>query len=99
MAIKYTRELVISKAKQTLPNYDISEIMHILDAYGKEDYEREKKRVQLAILKLCEGDLEKLKKMVEWAKVDYRDVFCPAEYPKQSSRGFVGWEKLTKKEQ
>jgi hypothetical protein len=97
MVIKYTRKLVISKAKQLFPDHDIAEIMQLLDAYGKK-CEREKERVQLAVLKLSKGDLEELKKMVESAKLDYRDVLCSAEYPKQSSHGFAGWKKLTKQE-
>ena len=102
MTIKYTRELVILKANQIFPNYDISEIMQILDAYGKEKYEYEKERVQLAILKICKddkGDLELLKKLVEWAKIDYRDPLWNAEYSKQSSIEYTSWVKMREKEQ
>jgi hypothetical protein len=54
-----------------------------LDRYGLESYEREKDRVQLAILKLADGDLAKLGEMIVIAKRDYRDVLSWAEYPEE----------------
>lgn len=38
-------------------------------------------RVQLAIIKLSGGQLEKLKNLIEVAKIDWRDVLAWAEYP------------------
>lgn len=59
----------------------------ILDSYGVEDYEQEAVRVRLAILKLSGSDTEKLRKMTECAKKDFRDILSWAEYPRQSK----GW--------
>ncbi len=39
-------------------------------------------RVQLAVLKLAAGDLERLRMSVEVALADFRDVIAPAEYPR-----------------
>ena len=47
-----------------------------LDRYGIEPYERERERVQKAIIELSGGNLETLSKYVEMAKVDYRDVLA-----------------------
>lgn len=45
-----------------------------LATYGTQEYEREVVRVQLAILHLARGDMERLVHFVEVAKRDYRDV-------------------------
>ena len=79
--IKYSRELVMKKAKDVFPNTDTSAIMSILDQYGVEPYEQERERVQVAILKLSDGDMQSLKESVEAAKQDYRDVLAYAEFP------------------
>jgi hypothetical protein len=56
----------------------------VLDGYGVESYERERERVQLAILKLSEGNEEKLREFVAVAKRDYRDVLFWAENPEEA---------------
>ena len=53
-----------------------------LEAYGMESHEREVVRVRLAALKLAKGSIEELRRQVSWAKLDFRDVIGPAEYPK-----------------
>jgi len=50
-----------------------------LDEYGAASHEREVDRVKLAILRISEGDIEKLKYWVKVAKTDYRDVLAAAE--------------------
>ena len=40
-------------------------------------------RVQVALLKLCEGKLDKLQRAITEAHGDYRDVLAWAEYPAQ----------------
>lgn len=60
---------------------DYDAIMTILNEYGRDDWQRESVRVQLAVLKLAQGDLNKVRSYIELAKCDYRDVLAPAEYP------------------
>lgn len=55
-------------------------MLAVLDAYGTETYERERERVQIDILKLSEGSVDKLLHFVTAAKLDYRDVLYWAEY-------------------
>ena len=81
MEIEFTRELVTRKAKDVFPREDTSKIMGILDEYGVRPHEQERERVQLAILKLSGGEVEKLREEVKVAKRDYRDVLVYAEYP------------------
>jgi hypothetical protein len=40
-------------------------------------------RIRLAILKLCEGNHERLPELLELARMDPRDVVGEAEYPRQ----------------
>jgi hypothetical protein len=56
----------------------------LLDDYGMEPDERERERVQLDILKLSDGNEEKVREYVAVAKRDYRDVLFWAEYPEES---------------
>ena len=59
-------------------------VLELLDSYGVEPYERERERVQVAILKLSAGSEEKVRKYLAVAKRDYRDVLFWAEYPEES---------------
>ncbi len=62
----------------------IAEVQAILSRYGTKDWQRETARVHLAILKLANGDLDRLKQHTETASSDYRDVLSPAEYSRYS---------------
>lgn len=79
--MNHTREEVMDAAQSRFPSQPVATIIEILDLYGVEPHEGERERVQLAILKLCEGDENKLLHFVEVAKQDYRDVLYWAEYP------------------
>ena len=59
-------------------------MLELLDTYGVESHERERVRVQLAIVKLSEGNEEKLREFVAVAKRDYRDVLFWAENPEEA---------------
>lgn len=66
------------------PSRSAKTVLELLDLYGVEEYERERERVQLAILTLSQGNEDKLLRFVEAAKQDYRDVLYWAEYPQPS---------------
>ena len=93
-----TRGGVLEKVAQYWPDVDPQEIMSILDEYGVESSERGRARVQLAILKLSEGQRDKLTELVRMAKRDYRDVLAYAEYPEEMKAGFVEMGKLSPQE-
>ena len=61
----------------------------MLREYGDEGSQRGAARVQLAVLKLANKNLKQLRYWVEQAKLDYRDVLSPAEYPKYGRWGRV----------
>ena len=54
--------------------------------------------MQLAVLKLSEGNFERLPDLIITAKGDYRDVLAWAEYPREIKLGFVKMKQLSKVE-
>lgn len=81
----YTRDNVIQAVKIAFPASRKEVILDLLDLYGKESYEYEKERVQLAIIKMSGSDMLKLQEHVRLAKTDYRDVLMSAEYNQDGS--------------
>ena len=80
----HSRDEVVAVVRKTFPESAHARVLELLDTYGVESYERERERVQLAILKLSDGNEEKLREFVAVAKRDYRDVLFWAEYPEES---------------
>lgn len=64
---------------------DRESVLAHLAQYGEEPYEREAKRVLLAVLKLSEGRSERIVDLIRAAKHDYRDVLMWAEYPEEAT--------------
>jgi hypothetical protein len=79
-----SRDAVVAAVEAAFPKSSWSRVLGLLDSYGVESYERERERVQLAILKLSAGSEEKAREFVAVAKRDYRDVLFWAEYPEES---------------
>jgi hypothetical protein len=71
-----TRDDVVAAAQATFPDGDLATILAVLDLYGTQPHERERERVQLAILQLSGGSEDKLLYLVQAAKTDYRDVLA-----------------------
>lgn len=83
-SVHYTRDLVLRKVRQMFPASTVAEALQALDLYC----DPEPARVQLAILKLCAGNLSAIHGLVESAKSDDRDVLVAAEYSRESKLGF-----------
>ena len=60
--------------EQIFPQADWEGVGAILSLYGEEAHEPESERVQLAVLRLTQGNPQKLLQVVESAKQDYRNV-------------------------
>jgi len=56
--------------------------LSILDEFAKQSPGEPSARVRLAILKLANGDLDRLTDATKTAIEDYRDVLAAAEYPR-----------------
>jgi hypothetical protein len=83
-----TPEDVERVARREFPGDQFANVMALLDECGAKTGQRGGSRVQLATLKLAEGQLKKLRSFVKSAKRDYRDVLLWAEYPGYSKLGF-----------
>src|SRR5438552_17236344 len=77
-----SRDEVVAAIQATFLKSSRARVIELLDTYGVESHERE--RVQLAILKLSEGNEEKLREFVAVAKRDYRDVLFWTENPDEA---------------
>lgn len=80
----HSRDEVVAVVQKSFPESAHSRVLDLLDTYGVESYERERERVQLAILKLSDGNEEKLREFVAVAKRDYRDVLFWADNPEEA---------------
>ena len=80
----HSRDEVIAVAQKSFAKSAHARVIELLDAYGIEPHERERERVQLAVLKLADGNEDKLRQFVAVAKQDYRDVLFWADNPEQA---------------
>jgi hypothetical protein len=80
----HSRDEVIEAVQRIFQENSWARVLAFLDDYGVEPYERERERVQLAILKLSGGSEEKLREFIAVAKRDYRDVLFWAENPEEA---------------
>ena len=70
--------LIVSALSKYYPDdSDRDTAEDVLSQYAKQEVFR----VRLAVLKLAEGDLDKLERNTMLAQQDYRDVLAAAEYP------------------
>lgn len=98
MSEGFIQKRVLMKIRKMWPGADVQEILEVLNRYGNESWESGRTRVQLAILKLCEGDRERLPGLVEMAKRDWRDVLAYAEYPEEMRTNPVEMQKKSPEE-
>jgi hypothetical protein len=82
--MSHTREDVVAAVQRAFPNKLVSEVLKLLDTYGVQSYERERERVQIAVVTLSEGDELKLQYFIDVARKDYRDVLFWADCPEQA---------------
>jgi hypothetical protein len=75
---EFFSELVQGKVRQLFRKGEQEMVFAELGAHGIED-----ERSQLAVIKLSGGDIAELRKSVDIAKMDRRDVFAYAEYPEE----------------
>jgi hypothetical protein len=79
-----SRDEVLTAIHTAFPKSCWARVLEALDTYGVEPYERERERIQLAILKLSVGSEEKVREFMAVAKRDYRDVLFWAENPEEA---------------
>ena len=74
--------------RRDFPEEQFFAVTKVLQEYGSEKWHREPDRVRTAALKLSGGTTEGLRRAIDAAKRDYRDVLAWAEYPKCTKTGF-----------
>ena len=85
---KVSRAEVLRVIRRDFPSVMEADVLAVLDRYGRSDWQQECARVQLAILKLAQGDIGALRQHTDIACSDYRDVLAAAEYPAYSRHGW-----------
>ena len=73
--------------KRDFPHSDFDKIEATLSMY-KSESQKGRNRIYAAILKLSNGNFELIKKYVEKAIADYRDIIALSEYPHYSKHSF-----------
>jgi hypothetical protein len=82
-----SRNLVLSKLHECFPDpATAQEALQSLDRYGDREWHICKDGVHLAILKLSERKLWRLREFVQIARKDFRDVLVLATRPEQARR-------------
>ena len=76
-----TPEDVQRVIRRDFPSVRSEDVLDIVSEYSS-PWESSIPRVQLAALKLADAHLDSLRRYIDAAKQDYRDVLVPAEYPK-----------------
>ena len=79
-----SRTAVVEAIAAAFPAEARARVRAMVDAYGGAPHEREGERVQLAIVRLSEGDEAKLGYFLSVAKQDYRDVLFWADNPTEA---------------
>lgn len=74
-----TRDDVLAAAVAQFGQARLAEVLALLDTYGTEPHEAEVNRVKLAVLQLSDGQIDKLSRWVDTAKLDYRDALAAQE--------------------
>lgn len=86
---KIVAEDVERVVRRDFPADEIVSVMQMLNKYGTESWHREIPRVQIASLKVANGDKQRLSACLKSAMKDYRNVLSAAEYPLYGKRGWT----------
>lgn len=74
------RSRLLEMVTRLFPNENHLDILGLLEEYGNRAHEREVFRVRQNILKLSNGQKNRIPELVKQAKTDYRDIIVAAEY-------------------
>jgi hypothetical protein len=76
-----TADEVARVVHRDFPADSVAGVFALLEQYGDASSQNEPHRVRLAALKLAAGKIDQLRREIENARCDYRDVLAAAEYP------------------
>ena len=87
---KITKDDVQRIIRRDFGTDQVERVNAILGRYGQKDFHCEPDRVHLAILKMAQGDIEKVESCTTTACSDYRDVLVAAEYRRYADLTWPG---------
>jgi len=76
-------ETILAAIRENFTPDQVSAVADLVASYGERPHEREVERVRMDIVKLSNGNMDAVRKLVGYAKRDYRDVITWAEYSKK----------------
>jgi predicted RNase H-like HicB family nuclease len=68
------KEDVVEAVQTAFPNEVFQTVLDVLNEYGTQLYELDRERVQIAVIRLSGGNLDRLLELITQAKQDYRDI-------------------------
>jgi len=93
-------DLVARKVRQSFPS-EQDDVIRLLERelgrnlpFKENDSAEDLERVRLAVLKIARGSLAELRRQIDIAKIDWRDVLNSAEYPEASGMSLADYKKL-----
>ncbi len=72
-------DAVLKVVQHQYTESDVGRVCELLRKYGGRRGEPERERVQLAILKRSDGNIEQLQSLIKQAKHDFREVISPGQ--------------------
>lgn len=80
--MEHLETIVLRKLQETF-SVDLQPAAEALLGSYESTSAEARQRVQLAAIRLSQGNLERLADLMSVARLDYRDVLAPAEFPRQ----------------
>lgn len=68
------REDVVEALKTQFPAEPLTSLLDLVDEYGRQPFEQDAEPIQVAAIRLSEGNIDRLREWIAEAKLDYRDV-------------------------
>lgn len=78
--INVSAEQMMDRVKKDFQFEDVAEALGILDQYGDDEREESPEFMRLAVLRLANGNKQKLPGLIRTAKWDYRNILGEVQY-------------------
>lgn len=84
--MEWSDEELARRVAHDLPEPDRVPALALIMSYGSAAHEREGPRVRRVLLQSCGGSLDRLRRLVAMAQIDYRDILTRDPGPDGSFR-------------
>ena len=84
--MEWSDEELARRVAEDLPESDRAEALALLMSYGAAPHEREGSRVRRVLLQSCNRSMERLRRLLVMAQIDYRDILTRDPGPDGSFR-------------